>query len=362
MSINEQNTEITVSPGSWANVYWFARMLINTDQYGGLGKNSLFLENFAADIQEIYQTATLEETGLIKIKQCLQDTLLQNARNKPKRTKEIAALATDLSARLNTFEDVAALIFTCLHVMIPINEALANIPNSDKEFAEVEVKKHLQQQGEKALSRVINMWDTIGIEGSINAERTQIAAAYRQFQHTVATQYPDLSNVALSYLVTAFVQEFERRAAQKRKSRAGGSLEDVTSLILSHFGIPTTHQPEHFQADIEVDKWVATADHWLIGISCKRTLRERWKQVSSADYGVMSRYKIKEIWHVITYSQDLSEDKLVTLGAGRQYFYLPDESSAYLEFSQHPGMARYVRPMSQFIQDLVREVGVSRRN
>lgn len=148
------------------------------------------------------------------------------------------------------------------------------------------------------------------------------------------------------------MQEIERRIGQKRKQRAGGSLEDVTSVLLKHFSIPTTHKPAHFQADVEVDKWVKTADGWLIGISCKRTLRERWKQVSSADYSVLSRYKIKEIWHVITYSSDLSEDKLVTLGAGRQVFYLPDESPAYLQFSTHLGMEKYVRPMSQFVSDL----------
>ena len=56
------------------------------------------------------------------------------------------------------------------------------------------------------------------------------------------------------------------------------------NVILKHFQYcRLTDKPEHFQADIEVDKWVRAFNGWLIGISCKRTLRERWKQVSSAD-------------------------------------------------------------------------------
>jgi hypothetical protein len=152
------------------------------------------------------------------------------------------------------------------------------------------------------------------------------------------------------------VQEFERRVGQKRKQRAGSSLEDVTSFILQYFSIPAANVPEHFQADIEVDKWVKTHDNWLIGISCKRTLRERWKQVSSADGSILSKFKIKQIFHVLTYDEDLSDDKLTLLGSQRHIFYLPDESRRYLHASQHIGLQNYVRPMSQFINDLRREI------
>ena len=51
----------------------------------------------------------------------------------------------------------------------------------------------------------------------------------------------------------------------------------------------------------------------MIGISCKRTLRERWKQLSQADRGTLSRFKINELWHLITYDKDLTDDKIVRL-------------------------------------------------
>jgi hypothetical protein len=157
-------------------------------------------------------------------------------------------------------------------------------------------------------------------------------------------------------ILTAFVQEFERRAAQKRKKRAGGSLEDVTTFILEYFQIPSSAAPEHFQADIEVDKWIKTTDKWLIGISCKRTLRERWKQVSSADASLLSQHKIKFIFHVITFDEDLSDDKITLLGRQRHIFYLPDNSRILANAQHHIGLKEYVRPISLLIQDLRQEL------
>jgi hypothetical protein len=110
-----------------------------------------------------------------------------------------------------------------------------------------------------------------------------------------------------------------------------------------------------FQTDIEVDKWFKCKDGWSIGISCKRTLRERWKQVSSADSHALSRYKIKEIWHLITYDSDLSDDKLTMLGQQRQVFYLNQDGERYKSASVHKGMSDYVRPLSRFIADIRRE-------
>lgn len=158
-------------------------------------------------------------------------------------------------------------------------------------------------------------------------------------------------------VLTAFIQEFERRLGQKRKGRAGGSLEDVASFLFNYYNIKAETAPEHFQADIEVDKWVRCKDKWLIAISCKRTLRERWKQVSSATSEVLSKFKIKQVWHLVTYDEDLSDDKLALLGGLRHVFYLRDDSRRLAASKNHIGLKDYVRPMSKFIEDLRKEVG-----
>ena len=159
----------------------------------------------------------------------------------------------------------------------------------------------------------------------------------------------------LMVVLTAFMQEFERRLGQKRKSRAGTSLEDVSTFLFDYYRFKSHPKPDHFQTDIEVDKWFKCKDGWTIGISCKRTLRERWKQVSSADSHALSRYKIKEVWHLTTFDNDLSDEKITMLGQQRQIFYLNEKKDRYKTASAHVGMRDYVRPLSQLISDIRRE-------
>lgn len=125
--------------------------------------------------------------------------------------------------------------------------------------------------------------------------------------------------------------------------------------MFDYYGFASHPKPDHFQTDIEVDKWFKCKDGWTIGISCKRTLRERWKQVSSADSHSLSRYKIKEVWHLVTYDKDLSDDKITMLGQQRQIFYLSEMTDRYKQASKHIGMKDYIRPLSQFIADVRRE-------
>ena len=66
-------------------------------------------------------------------------------------------------------------------------------------------------------------------------------------------------------------------------------------------------------------------------------------------------YKIKEIWHLITYDRDLSDDKITMLGQQRHIFYLDDKSSIYQHAKDHIGMRDYVRPLSHLIDDIKKE-------
>ena len=152
--------------------------------------------------------------------------------------------------------------------------------------------------------------------------------------------------------MTAFVQEFERRAGQKRKARGGHSLESVLNFLFDYYKLKSSEKPFHFDQDIEVDKWFKCKDGWSVGISCKRTLRERWKQLSQADRGTLSHFKIKEIWHIITFDSDLSDDKIVRLGEQSHIFYLFDESPVYSRCIEHKGMKSYVR--SNLIEDIIK--------
>lgn len=358
-SVKEPSPEYIaqVAQNPWDNVYWFARMLIASDKYGGVG----------SDVQAILQLAAAIRTGIASLsgqsEELVVDTLRDTVKNllfqrwgHTQKRSGIEALCIDLSGKLLSLMDFQVLAFTCEHILAPISRSLLAIPNSDREFAEAFARALLNRRGVEALPLLINAWDDIGSYGSMTVERAEIIQAFGALRQHLATL--GLTQAEEDIVLTAFCQEFERRVGQKRKGRAGRGVESVTSIILEHFGFTrVSERPEHFTTGLEIDRWVKCKDGWYIGISCKRTLRERWKQAYTTDIDLLNRHKIKALWHILTYDRDLSDDKLTEMGSHRARFYLTDNSPRYQSASQHPGMRDYVRPISRLISDLREEVG-----
>jgi hypothetical protein len=170
-----------------------------------------------------------------------------------------------LDEEIQTPEDMEVFIMTCENIMLPLHQAITNIPSNDKDFTLSIAKSYLDIQGEEGLATVISLWDDLGIKGCLTAERTEIVRAFTTLR-ILLSKDQSITQEEQDIVLTAFTQEFERRAAQKRKKRAGSSLEDVTDFILGYYNIKRANAPIHFQADIEVDNWVKTKDGWLIGI------------------------------------------------------------------------------------------------
>lgn len=339
----------------WHKAYWFSRMLISGDKYGAVGKDNQLLQKIANNLKLISNQKQKINNVLDLQKQTLRSILFEKFSRSKTLFNRVTLLVNDLDTEIQNEHDMLVFILTCESIMIPINNAISNIPSSDKEFSEEIAKSLLDLQGEKGLSNLILLWDDLGVKGCLNIERSEIIKAFATLRIFLSQEYK-ISENEKDVILTSFVQEFERRVAQKRKSRAGGSLEDAATFILNYFKIKAAESPEHFQADIEVDNWVKTKKGWLIGISCKRTLRERWKQVSSADSSILSKFKIQSIFHIVTYDEDLSDDKIVSLGSQRHIFYLPNNSRR-LEYAQnHVGLKSYVRPITQLITDLKSEI------
>lgn len=338
----------------WHNAYWFSRMLINKDKYVALGKENKLLSIIASSLRIIAISSNDADTIILQ-KQTLRNLVEDRYKKTTSTNERVQVLLSELDEMIQTREDMDVFILTCENIMLPLNDAISNIPNDDKEFTLNIAKSYLDIKGNKGLGTVISLWDNLGVKGCINAERTEIVRAFSSLRRLL-TKDDNISEDDRDIILSGFTQEFERRAGQKRKQRAGGSLEDVTRFILNYYKIRTADKPDHFQADIEVDDWIKTKDSWLIGISCKRTLRERWKQVSSADSSILSKFKIKYIFHVVTFDEDLSDDKLALLGGHRHIFYLPDNSRRLEIASAHVGLKDYVRPISELINDLNKEI------
>lgn len=335
---------------SWDKAYWFARLLIDTDRYGGVGSNQRSMELVSGSLTTLLRTLdTASPEAVTTLNTALHASLLAGHKTGTKIYPLIQALYEKLSRYLVTCVDYKVLALTCSKIMMPINTALENIPSNDSEFTTIAARSLLQAQGVNGLATLINIWDDLGTRGCIAVEREQIVHAFGWLRGELESI---LSVHDQDVVFTAFVQEFERRVGQKRKTRAGSSLENDTQFILDFFGFHTHAAPEHFTAALEVDRWVLDNDGWYIGISCKRTLRERWKQVSTTDVDMLNQYKIRELWHVITYDRDLSDDKITEMGSHRQVIYLPDGSPKLAHALGHPGMRNYVRPMSSFVAKL----------
>jgi len=354
MSNDRENVEALISNSPWRNAYWFARMLLSGDKYGAVGKaKERQMLELSANLEIILtqNTLTSEEKIVVcknALNKCLSGLFSPTVKSYPL----ALTLADDINAELTSISDIVVFIVSVKHIVIPMNAAIAAVPSSDIEFCRETARSILDTLGEVSVGKVITTWDNLGVKGCLDFERSVVVSEFAKLRNFLKTLKPERSENEDNIILTAFVQEFERRLAQKRKSRAGTSLEDVLTFLFERYSFVSHPKPDHFQTDIEVDKWFRCKDDWIIGISCKRTLRERWKQVSSADSHALSRYKIKEIWHLITYDKDLSDDKLVMLGQQRQIFYLNENTDRYKSASAHVGMKDYVRPLCQFIADV----------
>lgn len=350
-----ETMSLKIKNSPFRNVYWFARYLMNTDQYGAIGKTKESkLLNIVSILENIVTQNTILDTDkLLVCKDVLFREIKLTVKSGTKQAALIDNLIDTLNVEINTLDDILIFCITMKYIVAPINKAIDIVPSNDSEFCEKTATGILSVLGEDKIGLVISTWDTLGVKGCLDIERTVVVDAFCKLLSDLSSlNLMEHSQLDDNLLLTAFMQEFERRLAQKRKMRGGISLESAVNFLFKYYDFPSASSPDHFDQDLEVDKWFKCKDGWLIGISCKRTLRERWKQVSQADRGTLSHFKIKELWHIISYDKDLSDDKIVRLGEQGQIFYLTDESDTYKKCSSHIGMKDYVRPLSMIISDI----------
>lgn len=346
----------SVLANPWDNVYWFARALVNADLYGGPGTNSTLMAAISAAVHEALNVTRPEpEADLVDIlTETACELVLRRHRDRGAKAYKLSVAFCDfLREKLQTLRDVEVFTLTCERIMIPINKGLEAIPSDDTHFAEAFASALLTTKREEGLKRVINAWDDFGVRGCLTAERAAVVEAFGSLRQYLV----GFSEIDLDIVLTAFVQEFERRISQKRKGRAGRSLENVTSFVLRHFGIEAVEVPTHVSTSLELDRMVWCRDGKAIGISCKRTFRERWKQAFTTNMQFLDEQQIKALWHAITFDRDLSDNKIEEIGRNRGVVYLPDDSPCFRSAALNPQLTKFVRPLTHFISDLRREIG-----
>ena len=163
----------------WRNVYWFARMLINGDKYGSIGTDNKLLIKISNSLKLIQTKKEISEENILKLqKKTFSNILNDRFKKATTRIKRINKLIEDIDKEINSLEDMEIFIFTCEFIMLPINQAIKNIPNDDKEFTTSISKAYLDLHKESGLSTIIKLWDDLGIKGCLLAERFEVKKAF----------------------------------------------------------------------------------------------------------------------------------------------------------------------------------------
>jgi len=344
---------------TWEKCYWYLRLLIDTNRYGAMAKDRKRICNISNNLIGSYrlliENNDSESEKVIILQSVLTQTMLDKVKGDSTKFYAYSELILKLSDFLINSKDYFIFAVTINEFLLPTNTAIENVPTSESiEFAKKYGKAVLDTQAEKGLANLIRDWDSFTESLSLNKERDLIIDLVSSVRKNLVLELSKFSipinDKDFDIILTALCQEFERRTGQKRKQRAGNDLENVTEFIFNYFGIKTSGKPEHFTASMEVDNWIKDDKGWYIGVSLKRTLRERWKQTFTSDIGLFDRHKIKYIIHVLNNDNDLSDSKVTELGSYRHLFFMPDNSRVLKTLQQHIAMKKYVFPMTDLIK------------
>ena len=224
----------------WEKVYWYLRILIDTDRYGALGRKlkkiSLLQNNLLAGYARV---AVNEEDKEAKTK-ILSSILKQTLEEGQKADSGGLKTMTNLQDRLNRFlvEPIDYLVFalTIKELLLPTNEAIETVPSQEiTDFAHIYAKAVLETKKEQGLATLIREWDSLTEDLALNREREIINELFGKIKQTfkgnLGEHKIDVSDPEMDSVLTAVCQEFERRVGQKRKQRAGKDLEGATEFI-----------------------------------------------------------------------------------------------------------------------------------
>jgi hypothetical protein len=135
---------------------------------------------------------------------------------------------------------------------------------------------------------------------------------------------------------------------QRRKSRAGQSLEHHVEDVLKSAGIPFERQPKTVdgQPDIIIpgaqeyndSKW---PDEKLFMVGIKRTCKDRWRQVTKEAKRLKQR-------HILTIQQGISQSQLKEMRAARVSLVVPQE----LHAKYPPEWSGRLLTVERFVGDL----------
>lgn len=233
-------------------------------------------------------------------------------------------------------------------VTVCISEVQAAVDKVPKKEAMEEAKQvardSLAIKGDRAISSLISNWDKFTYERCLVRENELAAELAISLKTALARDELLLDTEQQHYILVSALQEFERRAGQVRKTRAGHDLEQAVILIFEHLGLDFDPKPQLLLGDFETDLLILPNKNYKIAVSCKRTGRERVKQIGVNQTDLLRLRITKVLWFMTDFDQ--SENRVVDFGINGSIFYLPDESHVFQQLVANPATRPYVRGLS----------------
>ena len=155
----------------WRNAYWFARMLLNTDQYGAIGKKEDFLYTLVGKLESILDCTALSNDEKLAV---CHETLLKEIRNSARPSTKAFGTAENFAIALDneikSLSDIIVFVITVRYIVLPANAALRRVPSDDAIFCRETAQSILDTLGKPQVGKAISVWDTLGVRGCLDAE------------------------------------------------------------------------------------------------------------------------------------------------------------------------------------------------
>jgi len=335
------------------NIYWFLRDL----GAASFGSFAVKEPDSVLSLGEELQTHIENSDSIETIQNTIKERILGavNEFHNGRRTQRYARtenLVKQINVRIENIEDVRDLRIACYSV-VRTTEVLDSAPEFDKDSVGKVVEATLtdestQQYNPENAYLALEEVDDAGTRLQAGGQNMALVS----YVEDLISEMDSVDSYTRARSIAAVTQEFERRAGNKRKSDAGGVLETALNSVFGKFDVPVTGSPRHF-GDFEIDNLLKT-EQAVIGFSCKRTLRERFRQSLTREADI----DIDEVWFVPLSTDDISREKVEDIQHDGGRVYVSRESNEWQEFGGRGGL-KALRPGDQFLTDLEKMAGIS---
>jgi hypothetical protein len=321
--------------------YFLLRELISKDGSNSFGKSSAKLKLLGQSLRRLHDQVSPPQQVLSG---AFSERSADFTSSSPNVMTIYANFKAFLTANVRSNAGLEILIAVVSELMPAINDAMDKVPTDQAQnIARQQALKVLAVKGDAYLETLINSWDDFTLQTCLSQENDLAGSLVTEVDKIFVKNSTLLNSISRVDLVSAALQEFERRAGQKRKSRSGDDLQNAVVTIFDHLKIKHDPVPQLISGVIEADLLIKHGNHNTL-ISCKRTGRERVKQATTSMAELQQLRIRKMVWFFTHFDQ--SPARVEDMGVRGNIFYLPDSSPDYINLTKDKNCAKFVLPIS----------------